>query len=154
MGQPVIVSPTGEVEFVINIEGGKFKAGDLDIIATEAAEVAELAISGNTLGKLDAKFVAQGTLQVFRKTISLLDVDIVQPPPPPQPAGTDPLAQSFFTYGKQGGIFVTSIEVYFYTKDSTFPVTLELREMLNGYPTRTVVSEDAKVTLYPHQVSV
>lgn len=156
LGEPVVVSANGDVEFIIHIEGGKFKAGDLDIIATEAEDISELAVNGNTLGKLDAKFVAQGTLQVFRKTISILDIETIDPPPPPPPptGGVDPLAQSFFTYGKQGGVFVTSIEVYFYTKDSTFPVSVDLREMLNGYPTQKLVSEDAQVTLYPAQISV
>lgn len=153
MGEPVTASLTGNVDFIINLEGGKFKAGDLEIIATEASDLSLLGVSGNTLGKLDATFVAQGTLQVFRKTISILDADVIDPPPPPPPGGVDPLAQSFFTYGKQGGVFITSIDLYFYTKDSTFPVTVDLRQMENGYPTQRLVSEDAVATLYPSQIS-
>ena len=36
-------------------------------------------------------------------------------------------------------IFVSSIEVYFATKSSALPVTLQIRTMTNGYPTTTVV---------------
>jgi hypothetical protein len=36
-------------------------------------------------------------------------------------------------------MFVSSIEVYFKTKSSTMPVTLQIRTMTNGYPTTTVV---------------
>ena len=40
---------------------------------------------------------------------------------------------------EDNGIFVSSIEVYFATKSSTLPVTLQIRTMTNGYPTTTVV---------------
>jgi hypothetical protein len=151
-GNPVIVSASGRVEFKIHLEAGKFRAGDVHIVATEASELSELEINGNTLGQLSADFIAQGTLQVFRTTVSLLDVDLVQPPPPPRT--TDPLAQSFFTYGKVGGVYVTSIDLYFYTKDSTFPVSVDIREMTNGYPTQKLVSADAVVTKYPAAINV
>ena len=37
------------------------------------------------------------------------------------------------------GIFVSSIEVFFATKASALPVTLQIRTMTNGYPTTTVL---------------
>jgi hypothetical protein len=46
----------------------------------------------------------------------------------------DPIAQSFFTYGKKGGVFVTSIELFFQSKDPTIPVRVEIRPLINGYP--------------------
>ena len=45
----------------------------------------------------------------------------------------DPLAQTFLIE-EPGGIFVSSIDVFFSEKDDTFPVTLELRTVVNGYP--------------------
>ena len=50
----------------------------------------------------------------------------------------DPVCQSFMV-DQTNGIFVSSIEVYFKTKSSTMPVTLQIRTMTNGYPTTTVV---------------
>ena len=37
------------------------------------------------------------------------------------------------------GIFVSSIEVFFASKSSSLPVTLQIRTMTNGYPTTTVL---------------
>ena len=50
----------------------------------------------------------------------------------------DPIAQSFMV-DVPGGIFVPSVDLYFATKSTTMPVTVELRTMVNGYPTREVI---------------
>lgn len=60
------------------------------------------------------------------------------PPPPPAPAGRDPLAQSFLV-DIEGGMFATSIDLYFQAKDSTLPVSVEIRTMENGTLTNVVV---------------
>ena len=52
--------------------------------------------------------------------------------------GMDPLAQSFFVDGMPFGTFVTGLDVYFRTK-GTAPITLQLREMINGFPTEKVL---------------
>lgn len=46
---------------------------------------------------------------------------------------TDPLAQSFYVSDPKG-IFATSVDVYFYSKDDDLPVTAELRPMKLGVP--------------------
>jgi hypothetical protein len=50
----------------------------------------------------------------------------------------DPIAQSFLV-DETGGVFVTSVDLFFSTKDNNIPVTVQLREMQNGYPTRTLI---------------
>ena len=50
----------------------------------------------------------------------------------------DPLAQSFVV-PLDGGAFITSIDLFFHTKDSNIPVTLQIREMENGIPTQRIV---------------
>jgi len=50
----------------------------------------------------------------------------------------DPVCQSFMI-DKTNGMFVSSIEVFFKTKSSSLPVTLQIRTMTNGYPTTTIV---------------
>ena len=50
----------------------------------------------------------------------------------------DPICQSFMV-DQVNGIFVSSIEVFFATKSSALPVTLQIRTMTNGYPTTTVL---------------
>ena len=51
---------------------------------------------------------------------------------------TDPLAQSFVV-DKKGGIFVSSVELYFGAKDTALPVWVQLRHMENGMPTQKIV---------------
>ena len=50
----------------------------------------------------------------------------------------DPLAQSFLV-NTTGGIFVTSVELYFGAKDISLPVSVQLRHMENGYPTQRIL---------------
>ena len=75
----------------------------------------------------------------------------------------DPLAQSFYVE-EPTGIFVTSIDLFFYRKDETLPVTVQLRPMELGLPTAKLypfsevvidpkdieLSDDATV---PHRVT-
>ena len=49
----------------------------------------------------------------------------------------DPLAQSFYVESSKG-IFVTSIDLYFISKDPILPVTVQLRPMELGIPTKKV----------------
>jgi len=58
--------------------------------------------------------------------------------PPRGFRGRDPVAQSFYV-DTIGGIFVSSVDLFFSAKSSTLPVTVELRTMINGYPTREVL---------------
>ena len=51
--------------------------------------------------------------------------------------GYDPLGQSFFVE-ESSGIFVTSIDLFFRTKDNTLPVTVQLRSTKLGLPTSKV----------------
>jgi hypothetical protein len=62
----------------------------------------------------------------------------------------DPLAQTFLIE-QRGGAFLTKLDVFFATKDSAIPVTLEIREVVNGYPGKRVLPF-SKVTLKPEEV--
>ena len=63
----------------------------------------------------------------------------------------DPLAQSFLV-NTTGGIFVTSVELYFGAKDTSLPVTVQLRHMENGSPTQKILPFGEK-TLAPASVN-
>ena len=71
--------------------------------------------------------------------------------PRPRRGGRDPLAQTFMT-DLEGGMFVTSVEVYFATKSSSIPVCCEIRPVVNGYPSSRVVPLATK-TLNPGSVN-
>ena len=63
----------------------------------------------------------------------------------------DPLAQSFLVDTK-GGIFASSLELYFGAKDIALPVTVQLRHMENGSPTQKILPFGEK-TLVPADVN-
>ena len=62
----------------------------------------------------------------------------------------DPLAQSFIA-DEAGGVFITSVEVYFNTKDTNIPVSMQIRTMENGYPTTSILPF-SDVTLEPSAI--
>jgi hypothetical protein len=64
----------------------------------------------------------------------------------------DPLAESFYI-SSTGGAFLTSIDVYFASKDQNVPVTLQLRNMVNGTP-GSLTLPFSEVTLNPDQVNI
>ena len=64
----------------------------------------------------------------------------------------DPLAQSFMPQA-EGGEYLTKVDAFFSQKDTDLPVTCQIREMENGYPT-TKVLPFGSVTLEPADVSV
>jgi hypothetical protein len=64
----------------------------------------------------------------------------------------DPLAQSFFVDGMPFGTFATGLDVYFRSR-GTAPITLQLREMINGFPSEKVLPF-GEVTLNADDVAV
>jgi hypothetical protein len=65
---------------------------------------------------------------------------------------TDPLAQSFYVRD-ESGIFLTSCDVFFETKDDSIPVTIQIRPMVAGVPS-TMVIPFGEITLSPDQINV
>jgi len=51
---------------------------------------------------------------------------------------SDPVCQSFEVV-QEDGLYVTSVDLFFATKSSVMPATVQIRTMVNGYPTTTVV---------------
>ena len=62
----------------------------------------------------------------------------------------DPIAQTFQVL-EAGGLFITSMEVYFATKSNTAPVFCELRPTVNGVPHSDVILASKKLS--PAQVT-
>ena len=63
----------------------------------------------------------------------------------------DPLAQTFLI-DDPGGVFITSIDCFFQSKDDNIPITLQVREVVNGYPSTTILPF-GEVTLNPSSVN-
>ena len=62
----------------------------------------------------------------------------------------DPLAQTFLI-DDEGGVFLTSIDLFFQTKDSSIQVTVQIRNVVNGYPGQKILPF-SEVTLNPGSV--
>ena len=63
----------------------------------------------------------------------------------------DPLAQTFLI-DDAGGVFLTSIDIFFSTKDAAIPVTVQIRDVVNGYPGQKILPF-SEVTLNPSLVN-
>lgn len=62
-------------------------------------------------------------------------------------SGDDPLAQSFFVEGMPGGMFITSVDIFFRNKsaeENNNGITLQIREMINGVPGPDIIAESYK----------
>jgi hypothetical protein len=115
----------------------------------------------------EADYVARGTLETVQNTvISTREIRVVRESANEtrqitrtstrtedrQVGWWDPLAQTFLI-DDVGGIFLTSIDLYFQSKDDTIPITVQLREVVNGYPSTTILPF-SEVTLNPSSVNV
>ena len=63
----------------------------------------------------------------------------------------DPLAQTFLV-DDEGGVFLTSLDIFFSSKASAIPVTVQIREVVNGYPGKTILPF-SEVSLNPSSVN-
>ena len=97
------------------------------------------------ISKAKANFYSRGEL-ITQTTINR----VAPPPPPPEPDDSDPLAQSFNVV-EYPGIFITSVDIFFFTKSKNIPVEVRIVDMENGYPTKRV---KASKVLEPSQVSI
>jgi hypothetical protein len=75
-------------------------------------------------------------------------------PPPPPPRG-DPLAQTFYVDSSQypDGLCLSSMDLYFKTKDENMPVMVDILTTANGFPTAIVVPF-SEVIKNPADVSI
>ena len=64
----------------------------------------------------------------------------------------DPLAETFMI-DDEGGVFLTSIDIFFSSKDANVPVTLQIRDTVNGYPGQKILPF-AEKTLNPDEVNI
>jgi hypothetical protein len=70
-------------------------------------------------------------------TTVVVDNPVWRDPPQPDPGDSDPIAQTMFVSSKltnrinTTGMYLTKVDLYFATKDSKLPVTVELREVDN-----------------------
>ena len=101
-----------------------------------AAQVEYLA--AGTLNTIQENILSVRNADIVRDTVSGERVVRTTRTESRQVGWWDPLAQSFLV-SEQGGVFITSVDVYFNTKDSVTPINMQIRTMENGYPTTTIL---------------
>jgi hypothetical protein len=152
----------GKIEgsfFVPNTSSLKFRAGTrefklLDISANNndaALSIARsLYTSSGIIQTIQADIVS--TRRVITSTITRVDRDDNDDRGMSVHERRDPLAQSFYVEDPNG-IFVTSVDLYFSTKDDTIPVELQIRPLVNGVPSSTEIVPGARKFLSPSSVN-
>lgn len=147
---PLITDTVGQIVIQFNLPGGTYNTGDKTITISDTSVLSQVETVNSVFGSAKATFHATGRLDIMQETqTTITTVERVVN------VQRDPLAQSFFTYGVEGGIFLSSIDIFFQTKDENLPVRIEIREMINGYPAPIDSSSSNFVsTLDPSQVNV
>ena len=69
---------------------------------------------------------------------------------------TNPVSQTFFVSSSEypNGVFVDKVSVYFKSKSSSLPVSLQLRPTSNGYPSSSVIYPFAEVVKNASDVEI
>ena len=106
---------------------------------------------GNVDSSADATYSASGTLQTVRENIlAVRNAEIVRDTvndertvittrtEQRQIGWYDPLAQSFIV-DEEGGVYLTGVDIFFRTKDANIPISIQIRTMENGYPTKDIL---------------
>jgi len=107
----------------------------------------------NALSRAAANYVSQGTLDTRQQTITSTRITQVRRRRWTEVTRRDPLAQTF-RVTKPSGMFVTKVDVFFKKKDSTIPVEMQIRPVVNGVPSATDIISNAIKFLTPSEVSL
>jgi len=93
-------------------------------------------------------------VQDTRTNTSSIFVQPVEDPTLGHEFPPDPLAQSFTidTGPDSEGVFATKVGVFFGRKSSTYPISLQIREVVNGFPTPVILPHGSK-TLQASQIT-
>ena len=110
-----------------------------DVLSIRTADIQQVSHSDTkTVKNKSKRTYKESTLGEVRTTV--------------QETWVDPLAESI-EIAEENGVFVSSCDIFFQTKDDNIPVTLQIRTMQTGLPTTKIVPF-GEVTLDPEQVSI
>jgi len=130
---------TGDIDFVITADPNNKQVGDgaNEIVARETYAEAIYSARG-ILDTQQETIIA--TRNAIVSTTDLFEEGEVIVGSEYTPPRMDPLAQTFIVLDTDvqndnvSGSFVTSCDVFFFAKDNTYPVTMEIRNVINGVP--------------------
>jgi hypothetical protein len=164
-GNPMITDNNGSFTGIFTIPNTpttRFRTGDRVFKLTDS----NINLDDNTT-KAEVTYTARGLLQTQQETIlstRVAQVDRTQVSDSRTITNTststntqtgayyDPLAQTFLN-DQSGGCFVTKIDLFFKSKSTNIPITLQLRSAVNGYP-GPYIFPFGEITLNPSKVNI
>lgn len=86
--------------------------------------------------------------QLYNVSTNIPTIDFQTRDANPPPAPVDPLAQTFFVESRDfpNGLFLASVDLWFNQKDDLLPCSVEIRPVVNGYPSSTEIIPFASVS--------
>jgi len=152
LGDALTPDEFGNIGFEFQIPANTFRTGErtIRLINNSTNDVD----AQDSLG--EAKYTAIGQLQTKQETILTTRSLQRQRTTIQRGFWYDPVAESFLVdpSAYPNGMHLSSVDVYFRTKSSTVPVTMEIRRTVNGYPeSQTTTIPFGITTLRPDQVN-
>lgn len=130
-----------------SVVGARFRTGtkEFKLIDTDTADslayssmAATNYVAAGILHNTQASVKSIKTAKIVQSETNVRVSDIMTQSQVVSSVPYDPLAQTFYVQST-GGAFLTSIDVYFASKDANVPVKMEIREVVNGYPGSTIL---------------
>lgn len=163
-GDNIVTNFNGQVNLLFNIpntDALRFRCGTREFKLVDVATA-----NGEFTSRGRANYRAEGILETRQQTVHavrnaelveerLVDNRVITQTAERVAGDTgwwDPLAQTFLIEQK-GGCFLSKVDIFFATKDGSVPVTLEIREVVNGYPGKRVLPF-SRIKLNPEQVNL
>ena len=154
----------GEVAGDIQIPAGTFRVGDRIIRLTDSATnnvaasstVGEVAFKAKGLYQNRERLIISTREPIIRRE-SLTSEEIVTDTTSRQTDKTNwinPMAQSFHVDPNNFpmGLFLKDVTLWFSSKDTYLPVTVQLRPIVNGYPSSSIILPFSEKSLNPDSV--
>ena len=164
LGSTLISNFNGDLHLLFNIPNNdslRFRCGSRELKLVDVTTA-----NGAFTSRARENYRAEGVLETKQRTVhAVRNAELAQEPLADNRVITqtsdrvvadtgwwDPLAQTFLIEQK-GGCFLSKVDVFFSTKDASVPVSLEIREVVNGYPGKRVLPF-SRVTLKPEYVNI
>lgn len=162
---PVVSDASGVVRAVFNLPEATFYVGDRNLEIADVDAYAAIESASTSYAVLTYRAynfsVEKSSLTASTRTPETFASQITSERSVTRRAivdngGGDPIAQTFFIKKGMGlgsdTVFISKLDIYFKRRSSINGVTIELREVTNGYPSYTILPF-SKVHLTPSQVN-
>ena len=121
----------------------RFATGNGNFKVTSSSTNAKPLPGSLLISSGETSYTTSGRINVFTRTV-IVQTDLER---------YDPLAQSFTTDDDGEGIYLTSVDLYFSSKDPNEELQLQLRTVELGTPTNSLVNNYSFVTIKPSDIT-